>query len=295
MTLPNGCYRQPNESEGKDSSGNPTFTYVVKGPYATLSNLLSGLSKGDRIETGWIMSSASLARNPGNTGTLSITCTSESANSDGSEDEKATSDVALDETWTLKSVRNDVSILAYCGTGAFNPCREWIEAWQKEPDGHVAAHPAFTKSDGTVFKFGGGDQAAEGKATATRELIMKIKCGIESVMRFYPQITKTRTYTKPPTTVYERLAVIDTPSVGTTAESMKVEKPGNLADIIAAHVWLKCQDDCSLTGDGKYQRVESWIGVLSSDGGWDENLYGNETMNRWPMPYDHQQNSEGQG
>ena len=87
--------------------------------------------------------------------------------------------------------------------------------------------------------------------------------------------------------------MIDTPAVGTTEESAKIEKPGNLADIIAAHVWLKCQDDCVLTGDGKYQRIESWMGVLSKDGGWDENLYGNETMNRWPMPYHHTQNADG--
>lgn len=297
IVIPEGCYRQPTESEGKDSNGNPTFSYVLKGPYGSLSTLLSNLKKGDKVIQGWVMSTGSLIRNPGELGTLTITCAYDANASDvGTDDEnKETSDKALDETWTLKSVRNDVSILAYCGHGADTPCREWIEAWQKEPDGKIAALPGFTRSDGSIFIINEGstDSTEQSKAVASIDLIQKIKAGIESVMRFYPQLTRTRTYDKPPTTVYQRLAMIDTPAVGTTEESAKIEKPGNLADIIAAHVWLKCQDDCVLTGDGKYQRIESWMGVLSKDGGWDENLYGNETMNRWPMPYHHTQNADG--
>ena len=302
INIPSGCYRQPTETVGTDANGSETFAYVLKGPYSTLENLRKTLRPGMVIVNGWVMSSDHLARNPGNTGTLTITCAKDADESDETvPTENATK--ALDETWTLRSVRNDVSILAYCGPGDDNPCREWIEAWQKEPDGELARHPGFTKPDGTVFKFGGGDQQDANRATATRDLLAKIRKGIESVMRFYPQLTRTRTYSKPPARVYENLSTIDKPSVGSEADfavtdeqgnettipanTNRLKKPGNLDEIIDAHSWLKCQDDCVETGDGKFQRIESWIGVVKSDGGWDENLYGDATMNRWEMPYSH--------
>lgn len=289
ITIPTGCYRQPFESSGKDSKGDPSSTVVIKGPYTALSSLLAGLNRGDEIESGWAMDSANLARNPGDTGTLTITCMSDSSSSGASVSSNSTK--ALKEVWTLKSVRNDKSILAYCGISpGGNPQRPLIEAWQKEPDGELANQYSFTKPDGSVFEID-PDQYP-----ATRALIDKIRKGIDAVMRFYPQITRTRTYSKPPATVYENLAMIDTPEVGSTtdfeepgtnsvhhADTERLEKPGNLEQIIADHQWLKCQDDCGNTADGKYSRTESWIGVLISDGGWDENLYGK--TNRWSMPY----------
>lgn len=310
IKVPTGCYRQPTESRGKDASDSDTFDYVLKGPHSDLETLLKSLYNGKEILSGWVMSSASLQRNSGNVGTLTITCSSDADGEEGTENNSETSTKALKEVWSLRSVRNDVSILAYCGNGKDSPCREWIEAWQKEPDGKVASIPGFTLSDGTVFRFGGGDRDDENRATATREIIAKIQKGIDSVMRFYPQITRTRTYSKPPSCVYENLATIDTPEVGSEtdfekedeetnettsvkASAKRLVKPGNLDSIIGAHEWLKCQDDCSQTADGKYQRVESWIGIIKSDGGWDENLYGGKDSNRWPMPYNHSENSKG--
>lgn len=282
ITIPSGCYRQPNEAEGVDAQGNETFSYVLKGPYGALQTLSNGLDKGDEIISGWLAQSWQLARNPGDTGTLTITCTPDDEETDDSGSEPVISQVALEETWQLKSCRNDVSILAYCGRGESNPSREFIEAWAKEPDGELAAAGFYRKPDGTIFPPDDGSWTST-RWTASLEVIEKMRKGIESVMRFYPMLVKTRVYSKPPATVYENLAYIDTPTISGT--SKKFEAPGNLSQIISSHEWLKCQDDCAKRADGKHERIEAWIGVLQTDGGWDQNLYG--STNRWPMPYSH--------
>lgn len=282
ITIPSGCYRQPNEAEGVDAQGNATFSYVLKGPHDALQTLSNGLDKGDEIISGWLAQSWQLARNPGDTGTLTITCTPDDEETDDSGSEPVISQVALEETWQLKSCRNDVSILAYCGSGESNPSREHIEAWAKEPDGELAAAGSYRKPDGTIFPPDDGSWTNT-RLTASLEVIEKMRKGIESVMRFYPMLVKTRVYSKPPATVYENLAYIDTPTISGT--SKQFEAPGNLAQIISDHEWLKCQDDCAKRADGKFERIEAWIGVLQTDGGWDQNLYG--STNRWPMPYSH--------
>lgn len=297
VTIPSGCYRQPTETTGVDNDGNRTLDYVLKGPYTSLETILKGLDAGDKVVKGWVMSSASLARNPGDLGTLTISCAPDPDDDDSSESSSQTSSKALKEVWTLRSVRNDVSILAYCGPSpSGNPQRALIEAWQKEPDGELANDFKYTKPDGSVFEIDNEHYKA------TRDLIQKIRKGCESVMRFYPQLTRTRTYSKPPSKVYENLSMIDVPKIGSAtdfeeedeetggtktkkADTQRLLKPGNLGTIISDHVWLKCQDDCSQQSDGKFNRVESWIGILSADGGWDENLYGADSSKRWPMPY----------
>ena len=265
------CERQPDEGEGVDQNGNKTFAYILKGPHSDLETCLHGLAPGDVVvenngAPAWIFSSANLSRRPGGLGVLTITCAEPTAETgEGSAREQ----VALDETWTLRSVRNDMSILAYCGeSDAANASREDIEAWMKEPDGDLAKEDQYRKSDGTLITISN---------TLTLAVMGKIRKGVESVMRFYPLLTKTRTYSVPPAKVYENLNTIDTPSVGTTQTTKRLKKPGNLSSIIGGLEWLKCQDDCALMPDGKFQRVESWMGCES----WDPDLYGEE---RWDMP-----------
>jgi len=292
ITVPEGCHRQPTEQEGVDANGNKTFSYILKGTYSALETLLHSLDNGDEIESGWVMSNANLVKGPGGSGTLTINCTPNDTTGAGTE-QSPTVQKALDELWTLRSVRNDRSILAYCGSGPNHPCREWIEAWQKEPDGRLASQNSFTRADGSVFviNVASEDSAVQNRAVSTIDLLSKIRKGIDSVMRFYPMLTKTTTFSTPPAAVYENLAYIDTPTVGTTATTARLRKPGNLSAIISGHVWLKCQDDCALTADGKHQRIESWMGILASEGGWDENLYGAVADGRWPMPYAHNEGS----
>ena len=281
ITIPDKCHRQKNETLGVDSSGGKTFDYILKGPHPALKTLMDSLSVGQNIEGDWFAETWTLSRNPGNLGTLTITCRLGLAGSgeEGSgEGEEKYATVAEDETWTLKSVRNDISILAYCGESGTNPSREDIEAWQKEPDGTLAKELKYTKSDGTIHEIH--------PESATAALIGKIRKGIDSVMRFYPMLTKTRTFLEMPASIYENLATIDTPSVSPPEKAKRRKKPGNLDKIIAAHTWLKCQDDLAKLPDGKYQQIESWMGCLISeagDSGWDENLYGKDDK-RWQMP-----------
>lgn len=283
ITIPDGCFRQPSEEVGIDPQGMRTMTVVLKGPYESLDTLLKSLETGTEIVNGWHMVTASLTH-VNSAGLLTIPC-SPTEGTSGSGD--ATETHALTETWKLRSVRNDVSILGYCGSGPSNPCREWIEAWQKEPDGEVARIPGFRKNDGSIFKIDTASESSsiQNKAVATTDLIAKIEKGIESVMRFYPMLIKVSTFTRPPKKVYEKCSYIDTPGFTTAANGKtKVTHPGNLSAIISAHEWLKCQDDVDQTADGNWTRTESWIGCLKSDGGWDADLYGES---RWPMPYDH--------
>lgn len=281
------CERQPDEGEGVDQNGNKTFTYVLKGPYGDLETCLNALKAGDVVvlgvaasggsaaKPGWVMSSASLARRPGNLGVLTITCAEDDEESEGGE----TVQKSLSELWTLRSVRNDMSILSYCGpSDGANASREDIEAWMKEPDGELAKENSYKRPDGTVREI---------VTDETLAVIGKIRKGVESVMRFYPMLTKTSTYSRPPKKVYEHLAEIDTPQAGTEGvHTRKLVVPGNLAEVIASCEWLKCQDDYVQTGDGKHQRVESWMGLPKAgenDHPWDQNLYGTGNV-RWPMP-----------
>jgi small subunit ribosomal protein S1 len=241
-----------------------------------LTNPDDGGKVGQEIESGIGASSWELARRPGGIGVLTINCTTDNVDSSGPGSSQ-TATIAKNETWTLRSVRNDMSILAYCGPSeGANANRTHVEAWQKEPDGNLASQSKYTSSTGEVIDLAG---------TPSEAIINKIRSGVDSVMRFYPMLTKTRTYLAPPSTCYEHLAEVDIPTFGNGSE--RVQMPGNLQDIISAHTWLKCQDDLSALADGKFQRIESWMGVMPNGGspGWDLDLYG-DSQTRWSVPYE---------
>lgn len=312
VTIPTGCYRQSNEDLGIDSNGYRTMRYILKGRYDTLENFLKQLKINQEFENGYKIKELLLNRVAGDVGLLTATCKYEE-----NEDSEKEQDDFIDETWTLKSIRNDVSILAYCGPSAGAANRAYIEAWMKEPDGQLAKNGQFRRSDGSIFMFGATTDD-EGNAIKAEEqkirlsswdVCGKILKGIDSVMRFYPMLTKTNTYLKMPAKVYENLATIDLPIISKINESssddkgeqgsgeigefqpvmrkVTLNKPGNLQEIIDSHEWLKCQDDLEKSSDGNFRRVQSWIGVLQADGGWDENLYSHISTIRWPMPYKH--------
>ena len=280
IAIPTGCHLQPDGGEGVDQNGNKTFTYPLKGPYVDLETLLHGLSQGDEVVSGWVFSSADLAKRLGALGVLTLRCLPKDTVTAGEGGQQTTTQVALEETWTLRSVRNDMSILGYCGArqSASDPSREQIEAWMKEPDGTLAEANKYRRADGTVEEI---------TQENTLDVIDKIRAGVESVMRFHPQLTKTRTYTTPPLVVYEHLAEIDTPALGATGTALKQKFPGNLPAIIASCEWLKCQDDADQTADGKWRRVESWMGLPKTAGNghpWDADLYG-ASGRRWEIPH----------
>ena len=268
VNIPTSAVRQPDESESTNTSGN-SRTIAYKGPYAALKSAKYAIKTGDKHDGG-VVKVATLRRMPGDLGLLELTL---ALDLDEKDEQGNTVQKALRAVWTCKSVRNDKSILAYCGTKEETPNRAWIESWMAERDADIAGGLNYRKEDGTISDISQTDHHA-----ATSDLIEKIKAGIDSVVRFYPVLTCTATYADIPNKFIEKLGYIDDPKARSADET---KAPDNLASVISAYKWLKVQDDVNETGDGNWQRVESWMG---SENGWDENLYG---ANRWPMPYDH--------
>lgn len=269
FTPPTGAVAQPDETTGCDEAGNLKKSFSWKGPFTDLETAGKGIAKGDVVATGWIASSWSVRRTPGNYGVLTIECTP--PNPTGEDEQHQPTVEPLKDIWSIKSVRNDVSIMAYCGPSeGANPNRAMIEAWMKEPDGSLAAQYKFQKPSGEIETLNGASLA----------LVHKIEKGVEAVIRFYPVVTRTRTYADCPPACLEKVGFIDTPPAPTGT----AKKPSGLSTAVAAHQWLKVQDDAQEQPDGNWTRTESWMGIPSADGtGWDANLYG---ANRWPMPYE---------
>lgn len=272
-TIPSGAYQQPDENVGRSQQGDDTRSISFKGPFAALESAASALQPGDIIVTGWVYSSHDLRRVPGNLGVLTINCVPKSATG-GGEGGGSSEVQPLKDIWSIQSVRNDVSILAYCGPSeGANPNRAMIEAWMKEPDGALAKQWEFQKSDGSIEELTGASLA----------LAEKIAKGVEAVIRFYPVVTRTRTYADCPPACLEKVGFIDTPP----APAGTAKKPTGLSTAIAAHQWLKVRDDAQEQTDGKWTRTESWMGIAKTDdpndSPWDADLYG---ANRWSMPYE---------
>lgn len=274
FTPPTGAVAQPDETTGCDDTGNLTKSFSWKGPFTDLETSAKGIAKGDVVAIGWIASSWSVRRTPGNYGVLTIECTPPNPTSGSGTEQDPTVVEPLKDIWSIKSVRNDVSIMAYCGPSeGANPNRAMIEAWMKEPDGSLAAQYKFQKPSGEIETLTGASLA----------LVHKIEKGVEAVIRFYPVVTRTRTYADCPPACLEKVGFIDTPPAPTGT----AKKPSGLSTAVAAHQWLKVQDDAQEQPDGKWTRTESWMGIAKSDNPddspWDADLYG---ANRWPMPYE---------
>lgn len=272
--LPSGAYQQPDENVGRSQQGDKSRSISFKGPFDPLQSAADALQKGDVIVTGWVYSSHELRRAPGDLGVLTISCTPPNPTSGSGTEQDPTVVEPLKDIWSIKSVRNDVSIMAYCGPSeGANPNRAMIEAWMKEPDGKLAKMHQFKTSDGEIEELTGASLA----------LVQKIEKGIEAVIRFYPVVTRTRTYADCPPACLENIGFIDTPP----APAGTAKKPSGLATAVNAHQWLKVQDDAQEQTDGKWTRTESWMGIAKSDNPddspWDADLYG---ANRWPMPYE---------
>lgn len=272
-TIPSGAYQQPDENVGRSQQGDDTRSISFKGPFDALLSAATALQSGDVIVTGWVYSSHELRRAPGDLGVLTINCVPKSATG-GGEGGGSSEVQPLKDIWSIQSVRNDVSILAYCGPSeGANPNRAMIEAWMKEPDGALAKQWEFQKSDGSIEELTGASLA----------LAEKIAKGVEAVIRFYPVVTRTRTYADCPPACLEKVGFIDTPP----APSGTAKKPTGLSTAVDAHQWLKVRDDAQEQADGKWTRTESWMGIAKTDdpndSPWDADLYG---ANRWSMPYE---------
>ena len=255
VTIPNTATEQVDQSQGLSQAG-ATWSRSWKDAYATLKTAADAIKTGDAYDSG-LVTNVNLRRVPGNYGVLTLTLVKDDTSSGQSPTQ-----TALKAVWTCKSVRNDMSILAYCGGAA---SRVNLELWMKETDAEVADANSFHKNE------------AETDQLNSQEINIadKIRKGIDSVVRFYPVLTCTSTWSRIPSSFLQKVGYKDTPGAPSADET---HAPGNLSSVISAYDWLKVQDDANETGDGKWQRVESWMGI---DGTWDDDLYG---ASRWTMP-----------
>lgn len=268
---PTGSYRQPTESEGVDSAGNETFAVIYKGPYAALKSAAAALVFGDLIDTGLYAQGWNLARRPGGQGELTITCSASSIA------QPTIAAKLLKDVWKIHSVRNDMSIYAYCGDTNDAANRAELELWQQETDATLAK--------GFQYKSGGSTHALAG---ATLDVAKKIAKGVESVVRFYVVVSRQRTYDKAPADCLENIGYIDTPAI---ASGTATRVSSGLSAKLSEYSWLKVQDDLDENADTTWQRTESWMGLKTSDSstGWDADLYGES---RWAMPYTGEESEE---
>lgn len=278
VNIPATAILQPSDTLDKTGDGTVGFSMSWKGPYADLKSCALAIHEGDLYD-GMTVASANAYKGSGDWGTLVVKFGETSSSSGGGGGLAPISD-----KWSIKGVRNDVSILAYCGKTNDNPNRAWIECWLKENDAAVAKIGDYTKPDGTVAHL--VDQLHH---TATYDLIHKYEQGIESVMRFYPIVTRRRVYSTVPPECLQKLGFIDTPP----APGINAKSPSGLAAVISDYQWLKCQDDSEQADKNQWSRTESWMGIKKAhkdDSPWDPDLYGD---NRWPMPYTVSGNNSG--
>lgn len=257
VNIPTSAYKQVSESYALDASGVKTRRVQFKSSdFTSIKQAADDIVRGDAYD-GWIVSSWEITTLPGDGGTLTLSLTP-------GEDESGTV-TAMRAVWSCKSVRNDVSILGYCGGSAG---RANVELWQKEPEKKLADAYAFHVDKLNTSKLNSQEQ----------KIAEKINKGIDSVIRFYAVLACTSYWSKLPGDMMKAIGYIDTP---TERSATTVEKPGNLSTIFGSYYWLKVQDDVAEQG-GVFVRTESWMGIPSADGdGWDEDLYG---TNRWKMP-----------
>lgn len=278
IDLPSGCHLQPTGGEGVSGNGDTTNEYVALGAYDALKEFADYLRQGDEVDTGWLAHSWNLQHDVGGLGTLTITCVSDAGKdySNGPGVDKPIKDV-----WKIHAVRNDVSVMAYCdpNNSPSLPSRVIVEKWLRETDSATAAAGDF-RENGEVVN-------VAGTYPGSYALIKKMMKGAESVIRFYPAITRVRTYAQPPPDCLDNVGLVDDPPTSSIAGdgSIDAKHPKGLAAKLAKYEWLKMQDDCDETSDGKWTRTESWWGILKGDSGdghpWDPDFYGH---NRWHMP-----------
>lgn len=278
-----GIELQPDDSYARDvESCTETWEISARGLYNDLLLGATGLGASSYVTdtargTGYVKH-VSVRRESGDWGVMTLTLAPRITETGGEGR-------LLTETWHVKSVRNDVSVLSYCGSNQYAANRAWIELWQRESDATVAAAGNYTRPDGTEASLAG-----ELFGTATFDVIMKLQEGKESVMRFYPLLQRRRKYSAAPGDLMDALATVDEPP--TPGEGAK--HPVGLEAFVAKYEWLKCQDDSDEDEEGHWFRVESWMGILTtaaSDGHpWDRNFYG-AGEDRWTVP--HGEHTEG--
>jgi hypothetical protein len=249
--IPTGCYEQP-EKTLVNAGGAKTITRKFRGPHSSLVTFANGYSIGNTEHDGLPLQSVRLAREVGdpNLGTLDLTFAKPNQDQGGSN-----TATVIGVTWQLRHTQKMVSVYRYCGDSqGASANRGRIEQWRKGTDAYLYQNFQWRDKVGAVHTLTGRDQM----------LAAKFRAGFETVMRFYPTITKTTIYTHGKIEgVGDGLAHINSKAT--------MGAPSGWGDSAAA--WLKVGDDLSYdSSTGKQTRTEAWLGEES----FDANFYGEE-------------------
>lgn len=270
VIIPDDAILQPNETLSGQPNGTQQWSVSYKGPYNSLRTATIAFSPGDIYSfdntTGGILASWQLSRISGDHGMLTLNLTPADIMQENGGN-VAKSELKKD-VWSVHGVRNDKSLLGFCGVSASEGNRAELEAWLKEPDGALAREYKYRDSQDNIKELSEGSEV----------IAKKFEKGIDSVMRFYPLITRKRMYSREPAAVLENLSKIDTPPVPKTSLlDGKTRVPTGLSTVVNDYKWLKCQDDADENDDGSWTRTEAWMGAKE----WDEDLYGSNPSEPW--------------
>lgn len=94
------------------------------------------------------------------------------------------------------------------------------------------------------------------------------QAGINEVMRCYPQVTRTRVFSKRKDNIKPELCHID-------------DTPDGEFEWDEEMSWLRVGFDWTQDTADNWTLVETWIGTPADDGGWDVKLYGEVSDGRW--------------
>ena len=167
-------------------------------------------------------------------------------------------DEPLTDLWSLTHARIEIPIEAYCGPSpAVDASLRHIQLWRQEPDIALWLAYKFKSPDGTVVDL---NALANPK---TKQMAEMIASGQEVVVRYYPLVTRRRTYIENPEWAF---------SIG-TAVSPGISVAGFLGD------WLKVTEDVDQNPDGTWNLVEQWQGADS----YRAEFYGAVVANRWKV------------
>ena len=255
---------------GVQNSGNgESFSIVKKGSYATLLLEAEGLYVGQSHDYGTAQSpdvrhvvSWDLKRTNAGLGILTVNLgpSADNADPDPGDDEP---DNIVSEKWSIKNVQQQLPLSRFYANGTWSlsaPDGHELALWRQEPRKELYDAYQFLAPDGNVYELTSG-----GKLVAD-----KYKNGIESVMRFYPVVTRTITYKRGMND--DRIAAL---KIG--EKLAHIQAPGKTFGLTPG-TWLCIQDEAELAADGTFVRTTGWMGCKSLD----TDLYGD--TDRWePM------------
>lgn len=236
---------QPRGGAQTDPAGKIVRTHVEKGPYDDVLAAAKARPRGTLIpDVGYVLQ-WQISRSPGGLGVCSYSCADVTS-------EKWESNGELTDVFNVRNVQTQISLMRYCGPSTVNNAQWYdIRKWRAETD--KALFDAWKYRD---------DSGEHTLSSFSQLLAAKIKLGYESVMRFYPVVSRVRVFPKRPAVmdIGAKLSYIDTPPE---------------YDYLAA-AWMKIQEDVEELSDGTFKLVESWQGADY----YDVNFYGDEP-DRW--------------